>query len=152
MATGGSEHYMTAPTGPIHVLLVEDNPLDARVALRTIDAWETPSTVTHLEDADVALAYLQEPTNLTPDLVLLDLNLPSGTGHDVLYEIRQSELHAHVPVVVLTTSEADDDVRRSYELGANAFVSKPLDLAGWTQAFSNVESFWFGTATLPPNG
>lgn len=143
---------MTAPTGPIHVLLVEDNPVDARVALRTIEAWETPSTVTHLDDADVALAYLLEPMNLAPDLVLLDLNLPTGTGHDVLAEIRQNKRHAHVPVVVLTTSEADEDVRRSYELGANAFVSKPLNLAGWKQAFSDVESFWFGTATLPPNG
>ncbi len=143
---------MNPPTGPIHVLLVEDNPVDARVALRTIEAWETPSTVTHLDDADVALAYLIEPTSLAPDLVLLDLNLPSGTGHDVLAEIRQSERHARVPVVVLTTSEADEDVRRSYELGANAFISKPLDLAGWKQAFGDVESFWFGTATLPPNG
>ena len=142
---------MAPPIGPIHVLLIEDNPLDARVALRTIDAWETPSTVTHLDDTHAAVAYLQEPMNLAPDLVLLDLNLPSGTGHDVLAEIRQSERYASVPVVVLTTSEADDDVRRSYELGANAFVSEPLDLAGWTQAFSNVESFWFGTATLPPN-
>ena len=143
---------MKPPSDPIHVLLVEDNPVDARVALRTIEAWETPSTVTHLDDMHVAMAYLQEPANLAPDLVLLDLNLPSGNGHDILYEIRQSERHAHVPVVVLTTSEADDDVRRSYELGANAFVSKPLDLAGWKQAFSDVESFWFGTATLPPNG
>jgi CheY-like chemotaxis protein len=143
---------MNAPATPIHVLLVEDNPLDARVAMRTIDAWSTPSTVTHLDDTPVALAYLQEPMNLAPDLVLLDLNLPSGTGHDVLSQIRQSERHAHVPVVVFTTSQADDDVRRSYELGANAFVSKPLDLAGWEQAFGTVESFWFGTATLPPNG
>lgn len=143
---------MAPPIGPIHVLLVEDNPLDARVALRTIDAWSTPSTVTHVDDTHDALAFLSEPANLAPDLVLLDLNLPSGTGHDVLSEIRKSERHANVPVVVLTTSEADDDVRRSYALGANAFVSKPLDLAGWEQAFGNVESFWFGTVTLPPNG
>lgn len=136
--------------GPFQVLLVEDNPIDARVALRAIDGWSIPSMVTHVEDGDLALAYLAAADSPTPNLVLLDLNLPTSSGHDVLTSIREAEHTAHLPVVILTTSNSEDDVRRSYELGANAFVSKPSGLDGWRQALANVESFWLGTATLPP--
>lgn len=146
----GIEVFVTAINGPVHVLLVEDNPLDARVAMRTIDQWQTPSMITHVDDGDAALAVLHAEQSAPPNMVLLDLNLPTSTGHDVLSDIRESEHLRHIPVVILTTSSTDADVRRSYELGANAFVTKPTDLEGWRETLGTLESFWFGTASLPP--
>ncbi len=135
---------------PMEVLLVDDNPADLEL---TRDVLAQSGRVTRVKcvlDGDAALNILREQP--PPDLVLLDLNLPAKDGRAVLAEIKADAQLRHIPVVIFTTSQAPHDVERSYQLGANCFISKPGNLHDFVDAVAAVEQFWLKVARLPRQG
>lgn len=138
----------------IEILMVEDNPGDVRL---TREALKDCKVLTHLhvvEDGVAALDFLhRRPPHEAaprPDLVLLDLNLPRMDGREVLAAIKSDPVLKVIPVVVLTTSEAEEDVLRAYRLAANCYVTKPVDLHQFNRIVQAIENFWFTIVTLPP--
>ena len=147
----GSDASMTIAQPPIEVLLVEDNPADVRLTLEVMKDLGRPARLTPVHDGLEAVTMLDERCSRReslPDLVLLDLNLPRMHGSEVLERIKRAPLLRHLPVIVLTTSQAEQDVRRSYELGANAFLNKPMDLDSFAKVMQGFVSFWLDTAKL----
>ena len=136
----------------INVLLVEDDEGDAVLTREAFQEY-LHNRLDVVNDGNQALAYLRrEPPYHdapTPDLVLLDLNLPGRDGREVLSEIKSDDALRHIPVVVLTTSAAEDDVLHSYQLHANAFVSKPVDLDGFVAAIRQIDHFFVSVVRLP---
>ena len=135
------------------ILLVEDNPGDARLVMEALSHHAAAGQVRHVADGAEALAFLrregahhQAPR---PALILLDLNLPRCSGREVLAVIKADTALRRIPVVVLTTSQAEDDVLAAYNLHANCYVPKPPDLEGYLQAIGRIEEFWLRTARLP---
>jgi chemotaxis family two-component system response regulator Rcp1 len=144
---------MSLPVNPIQVLLVEDNPADVRLTRMALAGGAVRKQVSLAEDGDAAIAFLRQQGPYAaaprPDLILLDLNLPGKSGHEVLAMIKQDEELRTIPTVVLSTSDREQDIRRSYELAANCFVTKPIGLERYLQAMRRIEAFWMETATLP---
>lgn len=142
---------MTDPR-PVDILLVEDSLPDVRLTEEALKEARVPHRLHVVNDGQQAMDYLlrrgpwSEAT--TPDLILLDLNLPRKDGRQVLQDIGQNDELSQIPVVVLTTSEAEQDISQSYRLGANAFVTKPADLDRFLQAVRSIERFWLETAKL----
>ncbi len=141
---------------PIEILLVEDNPGDADL---TREAMETSKILNNLHvvgDGEAALAYLKKEGHyreaLRPDLILLDLNLPRKDGWEVLSVIKDDENLRRIPVVILTTSRNEEDVIQIYNLHANCFITKPIDLMQFINVVKSIENFWMTIVTLPPNG
>jgi len=138
---------------PIQVLLVEDNPADADLVKETLETSKLYIEITALPDGVQALAYLlgQFPYEVAtiPDLILLDLNLPKMTGRQVVTEIKKHESLRRVPIVILTSSDAEQDIVKSYELGANCYVTKPVGLDAFQKIVRSVETFWFTVVKLP---
>ena len=139
---------------PIEILLIEDSPTDA---LLTKEALAEAKLLNHLsvaEDGVKAMAFLRrEPPYENaprPQLILLDLNMPRKDGREVLAEIKADDALKVIPVIVLTTSRAEDDVMRSYSLHANCFITKPVDFESFADAIRSIEQFWFVIVTLPP--
>jgi CheY-like chemotaxis protein len=139
---------------PIEILLVEDNPGDARLAVEALKDSKINNNLYHVKDGVVAMDFLRRRGEYAdvpvPDLVLLDLNLPRKDGREVLAEIKEDPELKPVPVVVLTTSEAERDLVRTYDLHANAYVVKPLDLDRFIEVVQAIEDFWFTIVKLPP--
>lgn len=137
----------------LKVLLVEDNPGDARLAAEVLAEAQMPVHLHVVRNGIEALAFLrrQEPyaDAHRPDLIFLDLNLPCKDGREVLAEIKYDPCLRRIPVIVLTTSQADRDILQSYELYANCYITKPVDLERFIAVMRSVEQFWFHTATLP---
>lgn len=138
----------------IHLLLVEDNPADAELTMDTFESSSLPLHVHHVLDGDAALDFLLRRNGHRDapkaDLVLLDLNLPRRSGTDVLRELRRTDGELSlVPVVVLSSSDAERDVLASYRLGANSYVRKPNDLRGYRDVMARIEGFWLSLAILP---
>jgi len=140
---------------PLEILLVEDNPADARLALEAFRECRRAHHLRVVEDGAAALAYLRHEGEYAaaprPDLVLLDLNLPRIDGHTVLREIKSDPRLCTIPVVVLTTSTSEQDVRAAYEAHANGYVAKPVDFERFGEIVASIESFWMNAATLPPH-
>jgi CheY-like chemotaxis protein len=138
---------------PIRVLLVEDNPGDADLTCESLESSKVPLDTTVVVDGAEALAYLHRqppfPGAPTPDLILLDLNLPKLDGRHVLGVIKNSASLRAIPVVILTSSDAEQDVVRSYELGANCYVTKPIGLQAFHAVVESVEHFWLSVVKLP---
>lgn len=137
----------------VEILLVEDNPADVRL---TREVLEDDNGATHLNvvgDGEEAMAYLRRQgayqDSPRPNLVLLDLNLPKKDGREVLEELKADLDLRRIPVVVLTTSAAESDISRSYELHANCFITKPLDLDEFFEVVSSIKDFWLANARLP---
>jgi two-component system response regulator len=139
---------MAAP--PFDILLVEDNPADVRLTQEAFKDTRVPNRLHVARDGVEALGMLRDATGAVPrpDLILLDLNLPRKDGREVLQDIKQDEALRHIPVVVLSTSHSEHDVARSYRLGANAFVTKPVDVDRFFQVIRALEQFWLDTARL----
>ena len=139
---------------PIDILLVEDNVRDARLAEETLKESKINNRLYHVKDGVEAMQFLHRQGAyahaLHPDLILLDLNLPRKDGREVLAEIKDDHELRLIPVVVLTTSEAERDLVRSYDLHANAYVVKPLDLDRFIEVVQAIEDFWFAIVKLPP--
>ena len=136
----------------VDILLVEDNLLDTRATFNAAQKLDIAASINVVADGQAALDYLRSNGALgpAPGLILLDLNLPGKDGHDVLAEIRSDPALQTTPVVILTTSSDELDVRRAYTKGANAYITKPTDLDGWLNAVSTINDFWLSLAKLPP--
>lgn len=141
---------MRTTTPPFRILLVEDNPIDVRATLSAVKKLKTSNLIDVAIDGAEAIRYLESDDRRTPDLILLDLNLPGLDGPDVLARIKGDDSLKRIPVVILTTSANDADVTGAYDLGANAYVVKPTDLAGWQAVIEQIEKFWFSVVRLPP--
>jgi len=142
---------MTSRT--IEILLVEDNPGDARLTLEAFKEGKVLNNFTVINDGAEALAYLRREgpysNAVQPDLILLDLNLPKKDGREVLAEIKADERLKQVPVVVLTTSAAPEDVAGAYGSHANCYVTKPVNLDDFLRVIQSIESFWLTLVKLP---
>jgi two-component system, chemotaxis family, response regulator Rcp1 len=135
---------------PIEILLVEDNPGDVDLVLEVLKESTTPTRVSVAVDGEEAMAFLRSEGFPRPDLVLLDLNLPKKDGREVLSEIKADARLVHTPVIILSSSNAARDLMQAYQLHANCFVTKALDLEEFFAALRSVTSFWLGTVVLPP--
>jgi CheY-like chemotaxis protein len=137
----------------VEILLVEDNPDDVDLTIEAFKESNSKSRLHVVEDGVEALAFLRRQgahaAAPRPDLILLDLNLPKKSGHEVLKEVKADPDLRQIPVVVLTTSAADSDVARSYELAANCYITKPVDLDAFVSIVRMVDRFWRDIATLP---
>lgn len=135
------------------ILLVEDNPGDARLTLEAFGTRSAPDRVRHVVDGAEALAFLRREGGHgkapRPALIVLDLNLPRLSGREVLAVIKADAALRCIPVVVLTTSQAEEDVLAAYNLHANCYVAKPADLDAFLLAIQRIEEFWLRTARLP---
>jgi two-component system, chemotaxis family, response regulator Rcp1 len=147
-------HVTETQRAPLSVLLVEDDPGDVLIAQEALKASELTSKLTVVPDGVEALKYLRREDGYAdasrPDLILLDLNLPRKSGHEVLAEVKADPALRKIPVVVLTTSGAAEDVLRSYDLHANVFVTKPVDFDHFTAVIKQIDDFFLTVAQLPP--
>ena len=144
-----------ATTGrPIEILLVEDNPGDVRLTVEAFNEGKVRNNLSVVADGVEALAFLRrEGKNADaarPDLILLDLNLPKKDGREVLAEIKEDSNLRRIPVVVLTTSQAEKDILQAYDLRANAYITKPVDLDQFLTVVRSIEDFWLTIVKLPP--
>jgi CheY-like chemotaxis protein len=142
------------PAGqPIEVLLVEDDPGDVLLIKEAFDFNKVHNNLNVVNDGEQALAYLRREGeyagSLRPDLVLLDLNLPRKDGREVLAEVKADETLRAIPIVVLTTSEAEEDVLKSYQLHANAYVTKPVDFERFVSIVRQIDDFFVSVVRLP---
>ena len=147
-------NHPVTPVTPIEVLLVEDDPGDVLMTREAFDEHRVNNRLNVVSDGVEALAYLrqEEPfaDAVRPDLILLDLNLPKRDGRQVLEEIKSDESLRRIPVVVLTTSQLDEDILRSYQLHANAYVTKPVDFDQFIRAVRQIYEFFVSVVKLPP--
>jgi CheY-like chemotaxis protein len=138
---------------PIEVLLVEDNADDAALTRRALEQGKVRNRLHHVTSGVDALALLRREGRFTdapqPDLILLDLNLGAPDGREVLAIIKADDRWRHIPVVVVTGSEADEDVRQSYRHHANAYVKKPIDTQAFLEAVNSIDLFWLQIVRLP---
>jgi two-component system, chemotaxis family, response regulator Rcp1 len=141
-----------ALNGGIHILLVEDNPGDVDLAKEALRLFKTPYTLHVASDGARALEFLESEhtAGRLPDLILLDLNLPRTDGREVLATIKNDERLGHIPVIVLTSSNAERDLRQAYQLHANCFLTKPADVELLFAMFEQIERFWLQLVKLPP--
>ena len=137
----------------IEILLVEDNPGDARLTMEALKEGHVRNRLIHVSDGVEALAYLRGEAPYAgvrrPDLILLDLNLPRKDGREVLAEIKSDERWKRIPVVVLTTSQSDEDIHRAYDLSANCYITKPVQFEDFMRVIRTVEDFWLTIVKLP---
>ncbi|MBI1964715.1 MAG: response regulator [Betaproteobacteria bacterium] len=147
-----AERERTAP--PVEILLVEDNPGDVRLTKEALKEGKVYNNLHWAKDGVEALEFLQRQgkhaKSPRPDIILLDLNLPKKDGREVLAVIKRDHELKQIPVVVLTTSKAEEDVLKSYELHANCYVTKPVDLEKFIHVVQSIDRFWLTVVTLPP--
>lgn len=137
----------------VEILLVEDNPGDADLARETLTTSKIKNNLHVVTDGEKAMDFLRKRGSYTsvprPDIILLDLNLPRKDGREVLAEIKQDEDLKRIPVVILSSSKADEDVVKSYNLHANCYISKPLDFTQFVKVVQAIENFWLSIVILP---
>jgi two-component system, chemotaxis family, response regulator Rcp1 len=138
---------------PVQILLVEDNPGDARLTQEVFKLNKLPKTLSVVEDGVEALAFLRQEGKYAdaprPDLILLDLNLPKKDGRQVLAAIKSDASLRRIPVVVLTTSRDQEDILHAYDLNANCFLTKPVDFDQFARLVEAIEEFWLTVVELP---
>ncbi len=144
---------METTGSPIEILLVEDNPADVRLTVEILKETKVRNNLTVAGDGNEALELLRRTGRYThavrPDLILLDLDLPKKDGKQVLAEIKADPVLKRIPVVILTSSKAEEDVVKSYNLYANCYVTKPVDLEQFVKVVKSVEDFWLTIVKLP---
>ena len=140
-------------TRAIEILLVEDNHIDVRLTREALREGKIDNELRVVQDGEEAVAYLRRRPPFAdatrPDLILLDLNLPRMDGREVLAHIKEDPDLRRIPVVVLTTSRADEDILRSYDLHVNCYITKPVDMDQFIQVVKAIDHFWFSVVTLP---
>ena len=138
---------------PVEILLVEDNPADVRLTQEALKEGKVYNNLHWAKDGVEALEFLHRKGKYAgsprPDIILLDLNLPKKDGREVLQEIKNDDSLKRIPVVILTTSKAEEDVLRSYNLHANCYVTKPVDLEKFIVVVKSIDAFWLTVVTLP---
>lgn len=143
-------------SGCIRILLIEDNPADVELVKENMRTSKIFSELYIANDGVDALAFLRREGDFAgsprPDIIILDLNMPRKDGRELLGDIKADKALRSIPVVVLTSSSEDQDVAQSYDLQANAYITKPLDLDGFAQIVRSIEAFWFTVVSLPQNG
>lgn len=139
----------------VEILMADDSPMDQLMTREAFRASRLRNRLHVVDDGERAMEFLRKEGEFanvpTPDLILLDLNMPRMGGHEVLAELKQSREWKHIPVVILSSSKADADVMKSYAGHANCYVAKPMDYDKFAEAIHRIEDFWFATASLPPN-
>ena len=144
---------MSAPNDPVEILLAEDNPGDVMLTKKALEQGKLANNLHVTTDGVDALQFLRQEGEYEdaprPDLVLLDLNMPRKDGEDVLEEMQADASLRRIPVVVLTSSESEEDIAKSYELNANAYLTKPVDFDGFVEIVNRMEDFWFQVVKLP---
>ena len=144
----------TASGRPFEILLVEDNPGDVRLTRETLKDFKTLNRLSVVGDGVEAMAFLRREGKYVnasrPDLILLDLNLPKKDGREVLTEIKVDQQLRRIPVIILTTSSAEEDILSTYDHHANCYIKKPVELDQFSAVVKSIESFWFTTVILPP--
>ncbi len=139
---------------PIEILLVEDNPGDVRLTQEALKEGKVMNVLNTVGNGEEALAYLRRQgayaRTTRPDLILLDLNLPRKSGQEVLAEIKDDPELRRIPVVILTVSEAEQDIIKSYNLHANCYITKPVNLEQFMEVIKTIEDFWLTVVMLPP--
>lgn len=137
----------------VEILLVEDNPGDIRLIVEVLKEGKIHNNLSVVEDGEEALAYLRREGSyrdaIVPDIILLDLNLPKINGTEVLAEIKKDPLLKYIPVIILTTSEAEQDILRAYDLHANCYITKPVNLEQFLTVVRSIENFWLTIVKLP---
>jgi CheY-like chemotaxis protein len=137
----------------VEILLVEDNPGDIRLIVEVLKEGKIHNNLSVVEDGEQALAYLRREGSyhdaIVPDIILLDLNLPKINGTEVLAEIRKDPQLKHIPVIILTTSEAEQDILKAYDLHANCYITKPVNLEQFLTVVRSIENFWLTIVKLP---
>lgn len=140
---------------PIEILLVEDDPADVRLTQEVLRESDVRVNLSVAHDGEQAILRLrrQPPyANVSrPDLILLDLNLPRVGGHEVLVAIKSDPALMHIPVVVLSTSDAEEEIQAAYQAHANCYITKPVDLDQFLKIVQTINEFWLTIVTLPPN-
>jgi len=131
------------------ILLVEDSLADVELTLDALQDAKVANEVTVVRDGAAALAHLRSTEAPSPDLVILDLNLPRLSGHEVLAVMKADEELRRIPVAVLSTSAAESDVAKTYDLGANCFLTKPVDIDQFVHVVQSIDDFWLGLVRLP---
>jgi two-component system, chemotaxis family, response regulator Rcp1 len=138
---------------PIEILLIEDSPADRDLTIMSLKRQKFSNNITFVEDGAEAIDYLfkrgRHVNAQTPDLIILDLNLPKIDGREVLQRIKGDANLKKIPIVVLTTSDADIDIMRSYQLNANCYITKPVSLEKFREVVSSIGEFWFSIVKLP---
>jgi CheY-like chemotaxis protein len=141
---------------PIEVLLVEDNPADVRLMKEALKDSKVHNNLHVAYDGEEAMSFLRREGKYSavpePHLILLDLNLPGKDGREVLEEIKNDPVLKHIPVVIVTTSAAEQDILKSYCLHANCYVTKPVNLEQFIKVVHAIEDFWFAIVKLPKKG
>jgi two-component system response regulator len=140
---------------PIIILLAEDNPADAELTVEAMKEAKVRNKVYHVRDGVEALEFLHKKGKYEkmprPDVILMDLNMPRKDGRRTLQEIKEDPDLKRIPVVILTVSDAEEDIIRSYNLHANCYVTKPMDLDEFAKVVRGIEDFWFTIVRLPPD-
>ena len=138
---------------PIEILMVEDNPGDVRLTMEALRETKMNNNLRVIRDGTEALAFLNREGEYgdasRPDLILLDLNIPGKDGREVLKEIKADERLSRIPVVILTTSQAEEDILKTYDLHANCYITKPVDLNQFVKVVRSIETFWLTIVRLP---
>lgn len=138
----------------IDILLVEDSPTDVMMTREALDYYKVLNPLRVVDDGVAAMEYLRRQgpyaTARRPGMIILDLNLPRKSGREVLEELKADPELGTIPVVILTTSKAEEDVVRSYGLHANCYITKPVDFSKFTDVVRSINDFWLGVVTLPP--
>jgi two-component system response regulator len=141
---------------PIEILLVEDNPGDVDLTREALEGNKLRNNLHVVSDGEAAMAFLRHEGKYAgvprPGLVLLDLNLPKKNGREVLAEMKADDSLKRIPVVVLTTSQAEEDIHKSYNLHANCYITKPIELGHFIKVVQAIENFWLTIVELPLNG
>jgi len=140
---------MTDGASLMKILLVEDSLADIELTLDALKSAKVANEVAVVRDGASALEHLRASADAAPDLVILDLNLPRMSGHEVLAAMRADEAMRRIPVAVLTTSSAESDVATTYDLGANCFLTKPVDVQAFIHVVRSIDDFWLGLVRLP---
>jgi CheY-like chemotaxis protein len=139
---------------PIQILMVEDNPDDIELTVEALKDARVANHLTAVQDGEEALSYLRcrgkYAQAIRPDLILLDLNMPRKNGRDVLRDIKNDPKLKRIPVVILTTSQAEDDILHTYDLHANCYITKPVDFNQFLKVVRSIEDFWLTVVKLPP--
>lgn len=141
------------PKRPIEILLVEDSPGDVVLVREALRQNSVPANLHHVNDGAAAMAFLRRQDIYVraprPDIILLDLNMPRMNGREFLQQVKSDEQLRSLPVIALTTSDAQGDIHECYELGVNAYIVKPVDVESFFKTIQSLENFWFAVAELP---